>query len=936
MNNINIENLIENISFEPKSINFPNSWVGHKNFGAWIIKTSQPKIFVELGTHSGNSFFCFCQSVSENSLETKCFAVDTWRGDPHAGDYDENVFLKLVSHNKNNYATFSTLLRMTFDEALNQFEDNSIGLLHIDGLHTYEAVKHDFETWLPKMEDGGVVLFHDINEFERGFGVWKLWEELKEKYPRNMEFSHSHGLGVLQITLKHTHPKNSWLEDGIEKKMLQQFFSNIGILQENIIVKNYEKKLLKKDLVDSQVHIRNLESNLENIDQKLLLKEKKISELVSEIVQKDILITNLYSSTSWRVSFPIRVLGTQLQRLKRIYSLYKISKKRKIKLTEILKKVSNVYRMDGFEGIKNLVIRFEQNGGKSANDIYLEWLEQYDLNNNEYLEFINSKIKVMRIKPLISIIMPTYNSNLKFLKEAINSVISQSYQNWELCIADDASTKIKVRDYLKNISKNDPRIKVIFREKNGHISAASNSAISLASGDWIALLDHDDTIHKHALFWIATGINNSNSVSLIYTDEDKLNSYGKRESPYFKTDWNRHLFYSHNMVCHFGVYKKTLIDKLGGFREGVEGAQDYDLALRAIEIIDPSDILHIPKVLYHWRMHSQSTSQSSNAKPYAMKAGERALNEHFQRIGLKAESKLEDYSYKTIFHLHNNEPLVSLIIPTRNGFHYLKKCIESIIDKTSYKNYEIIIVDNGSNEKETLDYINYLDKTNNVKIIRDDKVFNFSALNNLAVSHTKGQIVGLINNDVEVINREWLTEMVSLAIQPNVGAVGAKLYYSDKKIQHAGVILGIGGVAGHSHKGFPFGSSGHSGRLKLLSEFSAVTAACLLISKNKYLEVGGLNELDLKIAFNDVDFCLKLREKGYKNVFTPFAELYHHESISRGYEDSPEKQARFLSEINYMQRTWGDILLNDPFYNPNLTLKSEDFGLAFPPRESLL
>ena len=940
MNNLDIESLIKNIEFEPKSVEYPNPWVGHKNFGAWVIATCKPKVFVELGTHSGNSYFCFCQSVIENSIETKCFSVDTWQGDPHAGVYDEKVFLKLEAHNKKNYATFSTLLRMTFDQALDQFEDKSIGMLHIDGLHTYEAVKHDFETWLPKMEDGGIVLFHDINELGREFGVWKLWEELKEKYPQNLEFNHSHGLGVLHLPTIQSERKFLWMENGFEKKLVHHFFSGIGKKQKFLSIQNFEKKDLEKVLFDSRVHIRNLESVIEGNQQKFLIKTKELIEasheieaLKNEILQKNILINNLYSSTSWKAATPVRVIGSQILRIKRIYGLYKITKKRNIKISEILKKVHEAYLLDGLEGIKSLVIRFERNGDKSPNEIYLKWLEKYDLKNNEYLKYLNDDIENMETKPLISIIMPTYNSNLKFLKEAIDSVVNQVYPHWELCIADDASTKVKVKDFLKELSKKESRIKVIFREKNGHISAASNSALSIASGDWVALLDHDDIIHNHALYWVAKTINNSAAASLIYSDEDKLNSFGKRESPYFKTNWNQHLFYSHNMVCHFGVYKKTLIDTLGGFREGMEGAQDYDLVLRAVEVLDPKEILHIPKVLYHWRMHSQSTSLSSQAKPYAMKAGERALNEHFQRVGVKAESKLLNNSYKTIYHLPKDEPLVSIIIPTRNGFHYLRKCIHSIFDKTKYANYEIIIVDNGSNEKETLDFLEDLKDIDNVKIIRDASPFNFSALNNLAVSLAQGEIIGLINNDIEVINSEWLTEMVSLAIQPKIGAVGAKLYYSDKSIQHAGVILGVGGVAGHSHKGFPCDSSGHSGRLKILSEFSAVTAACLVVSKNKFLEVGGLNEQDLKIAFNDVDFCLKLRKQGYKNIFTPFAELYHHESISRGYEDSPEKQARFLSEIEYMQKTWGSILLNDPYYNPNLTLESEDFSLAFPPRE---
>jgi GT2 family glycosyltransferase len=494
------------------------------------------------------------------------------------------------------------------------------------------------------------------------------------------------------------------------------------------------------------------------------------------------------------------------------------------------------------------------------------------------------------------------------------------------------STDPDVRPALEKFAREDVRIKVTFREKNGHISAASNSALALATGDWIALLDHDDVLSEHALYCVADVIIGNPDIRLIYSDEDKLNEAGVRCDPYFKTDWNHDLFYSQNMLCHLGVYHKPLLDKVGGFQLGMEGAQDYDLALRCIEVVGTHAIHHIPRVLYHWRIHAASTSSVAAAKPYAALAGERSLNEHFGRLNVAARAESTQTGYRVHYALPDILPLVSLIIPTRNGLVLTRQCVDSILNKTRYSNYEIIIVDNGSDDPEALAYFELLKNNSRIRVLRDDRPFNYSALNNAAVAIARGELVGLINNDIEVISPFWLSEMVSLALQPGVGAVGAKLLYPNDTLQHGGVVLGIGGVAGHANKHAAAPSHGYFCRTALISAFSAVTAACLIVRKSIFLEVHGLNEQDLTIAFNDVDFCLRVREAGYRNVMTPYAELYHHESATRGLEDNPVKQRRFASEVDYMVTRWGDVLLTDPAYSPNLTLRHEDFSLAWPPR----
>lgn len=563
---------------------------------------------------------------------------------------------------------------------------------------------------------------------------------------------------------------------------------------------------------------------------------------------------------------------------------------------------------------------------------YPNWVNNFDMLTAPSLNKMRECIKNFKESPLISVVMPVFNTDIIFLKKAIESVQNQVYPFWELCIADDASTNTSIISTLEGYAREDTRIKILRREKNGHISAASNTALTLAQGKWVALLDHDDVLAESALFWVANAINENPECRMFYSDEDKIDYRGVRSDPYFKCDWNSDLFYSQNMFSHLGVYHTELLREAGGFQIGMEGSQDYDLALRCLEKIGPEKIHHIPRVLYHWRIHTDSTALSSEAKPYAMVAGEKALNDHLNRRGVNAIAESVGYGYRVRYALPYILPLVSLIIPTRNCFHLLKRCVDSIQNLTSYENYEIVIVDNGSDDKSTLRYLAALSTMSRIRVIRDDRPFNYSSLNNLAVDNAQGEIIGLVNNDVEVINSDWLSEMVSHALRPEVGAVGAKLWYADNTIQHAGVVLGIHGIAEHVHRFLPRGNVGYCGRANLIQSFSAVTAACLVIRKSIYEAVGGLNEVELPVACNDIDFCLRIRETGYRNIWTPYAELYHHESASRGFDDTPEKQARSAKEIAYMQQRWGDALLNDPAYNPNLSLDADDFSLAWPPR----
>lgn len=560
---------------------------------------------------------------------------------------------------------------------------------------------------------------------------------------------------------------------------------------------------------------------------------------------------------------------------------------------------------------------------------YKKWLAQHpDLMN----AIAGQTLEQLAVRPLISVVMPVYNPSLEHLAACLESIKQQSYPNWELCIADDASTVPGVKDVLERFAQSDNRIRVCYREVNGHICAASNSALALANGDYVALVDHDDLLAPHAFLHIAQAINDYPDAGIFYTDEDKIDAGGHFYDPHFKPDWNPELILAQNYVSHLGVFRKDLIDAVGGFREGFEGAQDHDLLLRCVlELADPArQVVHIPRVLYHWRSSEGSTALAGSEKSYAAQAGLKAVNDFLKTRsdGAEADAGRFPNTFRVRYPIPEPAPLVSLLVPTRNGVEILRPCVNAILERTDYRHFELLILDNQSDCLETLAYMDEVQRRDErVRVIRWDHPFNYSAINNFGARHAKGCILGLINNDIEPINSDWLSEMVSHAVRPEVGCVGAKLYYPNHKVQHGGVILGLGGVAGHSHKFADRDAPGYFYRLMLAQNLSAVTGACLLLRKEVFEEVGGLEEQHLKIAFNDVDLCLKVREAGYWNVWTPYAEAIHHESVSRGKEDTPEKQARFASEVAYMKKRWQHRLQNDPAYNPNLTLAFEDFSL---------
>lgn len=542
----------------------------------------------------------------------------------------------------------------------------------------------------------------------------------------------------------------------------------------------------------------------------------------------------------------------------------------------------------------------------SDKDGYNAWLV-----NNEKDE----KIKEIKYRPLISVLIPVYNVDAKYLNECIESVLAQSYDNFEICIVDDASTKKKTLGTLKKYEKNE-KVRIKYRSKNGHISRASNDALKMAKGEFIALMDNDDLLAPNAFYEVVKVLNKDKKIDFVYSDEDKIGLDGKRCEPHFKPDFSPDTLFSLNYICHLSVIRTNLVRKVGGFTVGLEGAQDHDLFLKITEETDR--IYHIPKILYHWRMIPGSTAANLDNKDYASDNGKKAIEEALKRRKLNAhvEKDLPSTYYQVVYDL-KKESLVSILIPTRDHAKITGACLKSIFEKTTYKNYEVIVIDNGSVEKETVDLFNkYKKEHKNFKVFVEDIEFNYSKLNNLAAKKAKGDFLVLLNNDTEIISPNWLEMLVGYAMQPHVGAVGPKLLYPDNTVQHAGVILGLGGVASHAYLGSEREDLGLYGRLRVPYDYAAVTGACLCVSKKKFEEVGGLEE-DLKVAYNDIDFCLKLLEKGYYNVFLPMVELYHHESKSRGSDFDADKIKRFDSEQDYMWEKWGDLLKDDKFYNPN-------------------
>lgn len=672
-------------------------------------------------------------------------------------------------------------------------------------------------------------------------------------------------------------------------------------LEDNIILdKSYvERRILKQDSLEFDGYV-----SLEK-------KDKKCELYLGNRM--------LFSKN---VSFSSRIFDSILLRTKRLFNVGK-------RLPKILfKTIKLMWQRHHFLVPPRMMKQYLHSFSNNVSNKNVDELFYNPLVDNDYENWLEEQdelesILELEYQPLISIVIPVYNVSRKLLSECLDSIINQSYANFEICLADDCSSNQETLDVLNEYEKRDKRIRVIHRKKNGHISEASNSALKIAKGEFVGLVDNDDVLDKDALYYVVKKLNEDKSLDLIYTDEDKLDFDGKRCFPHFKPGFSLDTFLSSNYFCHFTVIRKEVVDEIGGFRSEYNGAQDYDLFLRIVE--KTKNIGHISKVLYHWRMTDGSTASKGSHKNYAYEAGRRALEDYFKRNKIKAKVHLiGDPQMYRVEYLYDKEPRISIIIPTKDKKEVLDTCLKSIYEKTAYENYEVLVIDNNSSLEETFELLDeYKCKYDNFYSYRFECEFNYSYLNNEALKKATGEYVVLLNNDTEIISSNWLHDMVGYAMQEHIGCVGAKLLYPNQTVQHSGVVIGVGGIAMHAFVSTGREQYGYFGRLVSVYDWSCVTAACLMVKRCKYQEVMGLDD-KLKVAYNDVDFNLKLLDKGYYNVVLPHVELFHYESLSRGNDMREDQIKRFKKETDYMCDKWGRKLLRDDFYNDNLS-----YGYAF-------
>ena len=803
---------------QPRRLTDVSAWHEHIPFAFYLVDLIRPGLIVELGTHKGDSYCAFCQAVSELQLDTQCCAVDSWAGDEHAGVYGPGVLDDLRRHHDILYASFSTLIQSTFDEALPRFADESIDLLHVDGLHTYEAVKHDFDSWLPKLSRKAVVLLHDIAVEGRGFGVREFWNEIKQAYP-SFEFSHGNGLGILGTgTDLPAEVARLLAQDGHHRQWFSSFFAALG----NALT-------TRRALETAQASLR-----------------EKVS-LVAQL--KRAVAENISAAAS-----------------------------------------------QGDPG-------------------YQDWIQRHAFSEADR-QIAIERLSLLQERPRIHLFAEARPEDYAGLAATVEDLFSQLYDHWQLTVI--AATACP-HDF-------DGKPGLEWIETRDRADEPAARAMRRAGADWVAVIRPGDRLEPHALATIALYAGMKPHWQLIYSDEDRIDGSSLRFDPGFKPDFNLDLLRSTPYTGDFCIVRRAALESLQEFRLFGPAAA-YNLSLSVLDQCGESTIGHIAEILYH-RLVRPDDCLKSEAEE---RAAARALRAHLRRNSLDAivQQGFLPRSFRVTYNFPP-KPLVSIIVPTRDRLDLLAPCLESLLQKTDYRNYEVVVVDNNSEEAEALAYLESLPRTSHgkVRVLHYPHPFNYSAINNFAAKEARGEFLLLLNNDTQIIQGQWLERMIMHGLRPEVGAVGARLIFPDGTLQHAGVIIGLSGIADHPHLGLRIKDPGYMGRAQVDQDFSAVTAACMLIRKSLLLEVGGFDDERFPVLFNDVDLCLKVRERRYKVVWTPYATVVHHGSVSQNSEKvSAKKVERIRREHAAMAERWIGPMAEDPAYNRHLSLTDKNFGV---------
>lgn len=929
-----------------------SAWIEHIPFAFALIEMLKPRVLVELGTHYGDSYCAFCQAIKQQRLESRAFAVDTWQGDEHAGFYGNQVLGQVRQAHDAEYSYFSRLVQATFDEAAANFGPDSIDLLHIDGLHSYEAVKHDFLTWKDKLSERAVVLFHDTNVRERDFGVWKLWEELSAQYP-HFEFAHGHGLGVLAVG-----PQARTLiaplvdADAEGRTRIAKFFAELGYrltreqqLEAGMAAQQSQIGEVHNALNASEARNRELENRIRELDasihdldealtgrqheievvaqhaEEVIAEQRRemdehdhelhdqVNALQAELDGANRRLHEIYSSRIWRLTFPWRALGH--------YSRTYRNRARKV--------LAAKEAMGGWDKLGHAayrVLRTEGAGGlfrkaRSFGNAAYATAAGFDpiaLRTKAALEEIASRLAGPAAQttevvagPRISILMPVYKVPVKLLKAAIDSVLAQNYADWELCIADDKSDDHEIASVLRAYANADRRIKVVFSEVNRGISHATNLALQQATGEFVGLLDNDDVLTNDALWAVARKLAEDPAIDVVYSDECKTDEAGRPVEIFTKPDWDPMLLLNCMYIGHFGVYRKSLVEAVGGFRSQFDFSQDYDLALRVTE--RARRVAHIERVLYGWRMIASSAA--AGGKPHARVTNLAALQDAIDRRGWNGRAEALPTANRAHRDPAQFTQLVSVIVPSDNQAN-IEATIESLGEST-YRNFETIIVTN-SRIVEALR--GKVDPTR-VRFAPYDKPYNFSDKCNAGAKIATGAFFVFFNDDVRVISPDWIESTLEYLTLDRVGVVGPKLLYENGTIQHAGMVTGVRRLVGTAFHALPDDTAKHYQFAQSVRQVSLICGACLAIRADVFGAIGGFDAVDAPINHSDVDLCFKVREAGYECVYTPHAKLLHIGHMSIGAMEKAQKKAATRRKDKadiYLLRRWSAMLARDPYF----------------------